>query len=66
MNIDNIVNFPFPSPPNPENLIASEKRLALLGALEKVPSKQLVKRANRSLHRKLLMSIQKLSKIFVF
>lgn len=34
MNIDNVINFPFPTPPSIESLAASEKRLALLGALE--------------------------------
>ncbi|KAG9510150.1 SPAPB1A10.06c, partial [Fragariocoptes setiger] len=33
MNIDNVVNFPFPTSPSREALISAEKRLLLLGAL---------------------------------
>ncbi|RWS15917.1 putative ATP-dependent RNA helicase kurz-like protein, partial [Dinothrombium tinctorium] len=34
MNIDNVCNFPFPTPPSSEALKASEQRLMLLGALD--------------------------------
>jgi ATP-dependent RNA helicase DHX37/DHR1 len=34
MNIDKVVNFPFPTPPGHEQLKLAEKRLCLLGALE--------------------------------
>lgn len=35
MNIDKVVNFPFPTPPDIVQLKMAEKRLAILGALEK-------------------------------
>ena len=34
MNIDNVANFPFPTPPNRSALIGSERMLVHLGALE--------------------------------
>ncbi|XP_015783986.1 probable ATP-dependent RNA helicase DHX37 [Tetranychus urticae] len=34
MNIDNVANFPFPTPPSSESILAAEKRLVLLGALK--------------------------------
>lgn len=34
MGIDRVVNFPFPSPPDTEQLVMAEKRLQALGALE--------------------------------
>lgn len=34
IGIDNVVNFPFPSPPAVENVLAAEKRLVVLEALE--------------------------------
>lgn len=34
MNIDNVVNFPFPTRPPIESLMAAEKKLIVLGALE--------------------------------
>ena len=34
MNIDKVVNFPFPTPPGEEQLKLAEKRLCMLGALE--------------------------------
>uniref|UniRef100_T1J6J7 RNA helicase n=1 Tax=Strigamia maritima TaxID=126957 RepID=T1J6J7_STRMM len=37
MNIDRVVNFPFPSAPDPAALKAAEKRLCLLGALDETP-----------------------------
>ena len=33
--VDKVVHFPFPSPPDIEHLMAAEKRLTLLGALER-------------------------------
>ncbi|KAI8116639.1 putative ATP-dependent RNA helicase kurz [Lucilia cuprina] len=36
MGIDRVINFPFPSPPDTVQLQAAEKRLIILGALEKV------------------------------
>lgn len=36
LNIDNVINFPYPSPPSQEALIASEDRLVLMEALEPV------------------------------
>ncbi|XP_037935392.1 probable ATP-dependent RNA helicase kurz [Teleopsis dalmanni] len=38
MGIDRVINFPFPSPPDKEQLEAAEQRLIVLGALEKVPN----------------------------
>jgi ATP-dependent RNA helicase DHX37/DHR1 len=35
MNIDNVINFPFPSAPSKEQLTIAEKTLVHLGALEK-------------------------------
>ncbi|KAI8391758.1 P-loop containing nucleoside triphosphate hydrolase protein [Radiomyces spectabilis] len=35
MNIDNVVNFPFPTPPPKENLFKAEKLLGYLGAIDK-------------------------------
>lgn len=34
MNIDKVVNFPFPTPPGDEQLKMAEKRLCILGALQ--------------------------------
>ena len=36
MGIDRVLNFPFPSPPDGEQLAAAEQRLIILGALEKM------------------------------
>lgn len=36
LNINNIVNFPFPTSPDREGLIASEKRLQAMGALQEI------------------------------
>lgn len=36
MNIDNVRNFPFPTPPKAENVKAAEKRLVQLGALKTI------------------------------
>ena len=37
MDIEKVVNFPFPTPPDMEQLCAAERRLLLLGALEPPP-----------------------------
>ncbi|XP_043200914.1 probable ATP-dependent RNA helicase DHX37 isoform X3 [Amphibalanus amphitrite] len=37
MHVDRVVNFPFPSPPDREQLRAAEERLVQLGALERPP-----------------------------
>lgn len=34
MGIDNVINFPFPTPPEPEALASAEKLLKNLGALD--------------------------------
>ncbi|KAJ9589594.1 hypothetical protein L9F63_017179, partial [Diploptera punctata] len=39
MSIDIVVNFPFPSPPDLQQLMFAERRLVLLGALEKHENK---------------------------
>lgn len=40
MNIDKVVNFPFPTPPNNVQLKSAEKRLTILGALQQSSKKQ--------------------------
>ncbi|XP_024872377.1 probable ATP-dependent RNA helicase kurz isoform X1 [Temnothorax curvispinosus] len=40
MNIDKVVNFPFPTPPDVVQLKSAEKRLTILGALEPPSKKQ--------------------------
>ncbi|XP_029679744.1 probable ATP-dependent RNA helicase kurz [Formica exsecta] len=40
MNIDKVVNFPFPTPPDIVQLKFAEKRLTILGALQSFPMKQ--------------------------
>ncbi|KAL6420695.1 hypothetical protein ACFW04_013977 [Cataglyphis niger] len=40
MNIDKVVNFPFPTPPDIVQLKCAEKRLIILGALQSFPMKQ--------------------------
>uniref|UniRef100_A0A3Q2EBR3 RNA helicase n=1 Tax=Cyprinodon variegatus TaxID=28743 RepID=A0A3Q2EBR3_CYPVA len=37
LNIDKVVNFPFPTPPSAEALVAAEELLVSLGALEEPP-----------------------------
>ena len=39
MNIDVVINFPFPTPPEAEAMRAAEKLLVLLGALKKANKK---------------------------
>ena len=39
MNIDKVINFPFPSPPDLQQLMSAERRLVLLGALEEPKNK---------------------------
>jgi ATP-dependent RNA helicase DHX37/DHR1 len=38
MNIDKVVNFPFPSPPDLVQVKSAERRLVLLGALSEQKS----------------------------
>lgn len=40
MNIDKVVNFPFPTPPDIVQLKSAEKRLTILGALQQPPKRQ--------------------------
>lgn len=40
MNIDKVVNFPFPTPPDIVQLKSAENRLTILGALQSPPNKQ--------------------------
>ena len=40
MNIVKVINFPFPTPPDMEQLRSGEKRLYVLGALEEKTPKQ--------------------------
>lgn len=44
MNVDKVVNFPFPTPPDVAQLKSAEKRLTILGALEQPPKRQEGKR----------------------
>ncbi|XP_078083166.1 putative ATP-dependent RNA helicase DHX37 [Mustelus asterias] len=37
LNIEKVINFPFPTPPSPESLMAAEELLISLGALEEPP-----------------------------
>lgn len=37
MDIEKVVHFPFPTPPDAQQLTAAEQRLLLLGALEPPP-----------------------------
>uniref|UniRef100_A0A6Q2ZP66 RNA helicase n=1 Tax=Esox lucius TaxID=8010 RepID=A0A6Q2ZP66_ESOLU len=41
LNIDKVVNFPFPTPPSTEALVAAEQLLVSLGALEEPPRTRL-------------------------
>ncbi|XP_074596949.1 putative ATP-dependent RNA helicase kurz [Brevipalpus obovatus] len=59
MGIDNVVNFPFPSPPSVESLIASEKRLTLLGALDAVSGN----RPSRLRKTKKMVNCRKITKL---
>lgn len=43
MNIDKVVNFPFPTPPDIMQLKSAEKRLTILGALQQPPSTSSIK-----------------------
>jgi HrpA-like RNA helicase len=53
MNIENVVNFPFPSPPSKEALISAEKRLIQMGALEDINhSTRLVKESLKGMQGK--------------
>ena len=39
MNIDKVVNFPFPTPPDQQAMVSAEKLLVLLGALDRTSKK---------------------------
>uniref|UniRef100_A0A6Q2YHG6 RNA helicase n=1 Tax=Esox lucius TaxID=8010 RepID=A0A6Q2YHG6_ESOLU len=48
LNIDKVVNFPFPTPPSTEALVAAEQLLVSLGALEEPPRSGQVKEMERA------------------
>uniref|UniRef100_A0A673VE23 DEAH-box helicase 37 n=1 Tax=Suricata suricatta TaxID=37032 RepID=A0A673VE23_SURSU len=48
LNIEKVVNFPFPTPPSVEALIAAEELLVALGALQAPPKTERVKELQRS------------------
>ncbi|XP_069563899.1 probable ATP-dependent RNA helicase DHX37 [Brachyistius frenatus] len=48
LNIDKVVNFPFPTPPSAETLVAAEQLLVSLGALEEPPQTARVKDMQRA------------------
>ncbi|KAM6930543.1 putative ATP-dependent RNA helicase DHX37 [Xenentodon cancila] len=48
LNIDKVVNFPFPTPPSSEALVAAEELLVSLGALEVPPRTGSIKEIQRA------------------
>ncbi|XP_022051791.2 probable ATP-dependent RNA helicase DHX37 [Acanthochromis polyacanthus] len=48
LNIDKVVNFPFPTPPSTEALVAAEQLLVSLGALEEPPRTGRVKQIQQA------------------
>ncbi|XP_007448800.1 PREDICTED: probable ATP-dependent RNA helicase DHX37 [Lipotes vexillifer] len=48
LNIEKVINFPFPTPPSMEALIAAEELLIALGALQAPPKTERVKLLQRS------------------
>ena len=48
MSIDKVVNFPFPTPPPAESLVAAEKLLLSLGALEKPNTSQTIAKGKKA------------------
>ena len=40
MDIDKVANFPFPTPPDTEAIVAAENLLTQLGALDGTPAKK--------------------------
>uniref|UniRef100_H3DER8 DEAH (Asp-Glu-Ala-His) box polypeptide 37 n=1 Tax=Tetraodon nigroviridis TaxID=99883 RepID=H3DER8_TETNG len=48
LNIDKVVNFPFPTPPSAEALVAAEQLLISLGALKEPPQASRVKEMERA------------------
>ncbi|KAJ0068081.1 hypothetical protein NL108_015563, partial [Boleophthalmus pectinirostris] len=48
LNIDKVINFPFPTPPSTEALIAAEQLLISLGALQEPPRSGSVKEMERA------------------
>lgn len=48
LNIEKVINFPFPTPPSLEALVAAEELLIALGALQAPPKTQRVKQLQKS------------------
>ncbi|XP_058897046.1 probable ATP-dependent RNA helicase DHX37 isoform X1 [Kogia breviceps] len=48
LNIEKVINFPFPTPPSVEALVAAEELLIALGALQAPPKTERVKQQQRS------------------
>ncbi|XP_037672932.1 probable ATP-dependent RNA helicase DHX37 isoform X2 [Choloepus didactylus] len=48
LNIEKVINFPFPTPPSVESLIAAEELLISLGALQAPPKTERVKQLQQS------------------
>ncbi|XP_005403058.1 PREDICTED: probable ATP-dependent RNA helicase DHX37 [Chinchilla lanigera] len=48
LNIEKVVNFPFPTPPSVEALVAAEELLIALGALQAPPKTERLKQLQRS------------------
>ena len=48
MNIDKVVNFPFPTPPAEQQLKEAEKRLCILGALQRVEQTKGIKKNQKN------------------
>ncbi|XP_029475809.1 probable ATP-dependent RNA helicase DHX37 isoform X2 [Rhinatrema bivittatum] len=48
LNIEKVVNFPFPTPPTPDALIAAEELLISLGALQEPPKSGRLKELERA------------------
>ncbi|XP_037114006.1 probable ATP-dependent RNA helicase DHX37 [Syngnathus acus] len=48
LNIEKVVNFPFPTPPSTEALVAAEQLLVSLGALKEPPSLRSMKEMERA------------------
>ncbi|KAM5238994.1 putative ATP-dependent RNA helicase DHX37 [Ctenodactylus gundi] len=48
LNIEKVINFPFPTPPSMESLVAAEELLIALGALQAPPKTERMKQLQRS------------------
>ena len=64
MDIDKVIHFPFPTPPDIQQLFAAERRLLLLNALEPPPRNIKLKRnpvfiLNETSKCKILISLQR-------